>query len=61
MTKADQPANLAAAEAAPFGLFPSAFSPRYHAPMSVSLPFCVSIAAFGPTLLMLERNAPKYE
>jgi len=35
-TTAAQPANFATCAAPPFGVFPVAFCPKYHAPMSVS-------------------------
>jgi hypothetical protein len=35
--------------------------PRYHDPTSVSSPSLSRKAAAGPTLLTLDRNAPKYE
>jgi hypothetical protein len=44
-----------------FGTLFVARPPIYHDPISVNSPFCVSIAAFGPTFDTEERNAPKYE
>ena len=35
---------------AELGVLPVAEDPKYHDPMSVNFPSCVSIAAFGPTL-----------
>lgn len=59
ITKPTDPANLVVRTASPFGILPVAAFPKYHAPMSVNWPFCVSIAAFLPTLEALERKAPK--
>lgn len=45
--------------AEPRGTLFVAAPPKYQDPISVSLPFCVSMAAFLPTLLTSERKAPK--
>lgn len=63
ITSSTDPVNLLPAtprvEASPLGTFPVAASPKYHAPMSVSSPFCVNSAELGPTLDTEERNPPK--
>jgi L-rhamnose isomerase len=46
-------------EAADLGMLFVSTPPMYHDPISVSLPFCVSIAALGPTFDTEERKAPK--
>lgn len=62
-TSSTDPVNLLPAtprvEASPLGTFPVAASPKYHAPISVSSPFCVNSAELGPTLDTEERNPPK--
>lgn len=63
ITSSTDPVNLLPAtprvDASPLGTFPVAASPKYHAPMSVSSPFCVNSAELGPTLDTEERNPPK--
>lgn len=63
ITSSTDPVNLLPAtprvEASPLGTFPVAASPKYHAPISVSSPFCVNSAELGPTLDTEERNPPK--
>ena len=56
-------ALLFGALAAPvaLGMLFVAAPPRYQLPMSVNWPFCVNMAAFGPTLLTSLLNPPKYE
>jgi hypothetical protein len=46
-------------DAADLGMFFVSTPPMYQDPISVSLPSCVSIAAFGPTFETEERKAPK--
>lgn len=60
-TKPVQPANFAICVASALGMLPSAISgrPMYHAPMSVSSPFCVSMAALLPTFETSDRKLPK--
>ena len=55
------PVNTELRPALPFGLLLVAEPPRYQLPISVSLPSCVSIAAFGPTFETSLRKDPKYE
>jgi hypothetical protein len=43
------------------GILLVAAPPKYHEPISVKSPFCVSIAALAPTFDTEERKAPKYE
>ena len=52
---------LAALSFPGLGILLVAAPPRYQLPMSVSSPFCVSIAAFGPTFETSLRKLPKYE
>lgn len=54
-----EPANMCITFAAPFGVYPVSCPPRYQLPMSVSLPFWSSMAAFGPTFETSLRKAPK--
>lgn len=54
-----EPVNMCIMFAAPFGVFPVSCPPRYQLPMSVSLPFWLSMAAFGPTFETSLRKAPK--
>lgn len=61
MSASAQPANAAVVLASPLGMFPVAACPKYQAPMSVSWPICVNMAALGPTLETSERKDPKYE
>ncbi|KAM3414231.1 hypothetical protein BST61_g10888 [Cercospora zeina] len=60
-TNTAEPANRAIRGASPLGMLPVAASPRYHAPTSVSSPFCVNMALLGPTFDTEDRKAPKYE
>ena len=54
-----EPVNVRIMFAAPSGVFPVSCPPRYQLPMSVSLPFWLSMAAFGPTFETSLRKAPK--
>jgi hypothetical protein len=65
-TIATAPANHALAFTLPappceLGMLFVAAPPRYQLPISVNSPFCVNIAALGPTLLTLLLKLPKYE
>ena len=61
VTKRLEPRKAVLRTAAPLGTLPVDSPPRYQLPISVSLPSCVSIAEFAPTLDTSERKAPKYE
>ena len=54
-----EPANMCTTFAAPSGVYPVSPPPRYQLPMSVSLPFWLSMAPFGPTFETSLRKAPK--
>lgn len=53
-----EPANVTV-RLAELGTLPVADPPRYQLPISVSCPFCVSMAALAPTLETELRKEPK--